>query len=126
MPYAIGGFADIWKCQQDGNQVCVKAFRTHARTDLGKIKQVCGSSLFERGVWTQPDPNQRFYREIVAWKYVSHSNVLPFLGVSESLFSFSIISPWMSNGNIVEYTTKNRGVNRLQLVHDHRDQQSII
>jgi len=66
--------------------------------------------------WTQQIPHQRFYREIVAWKYVSHPNVLPFLGVSETLFSFSIISPWLRNGNIVEYIQKHRGVNRLHLL----------
>ena len=71
--------------------------------------------------WAQPNSNQRFYREIVAWKYVSHPNVLPFLGVSETLFSFSIISPWLHNGNIVEYIQKHRGANRLQLVSDRHD-----
>jgi hypothetical protein len=54
----------------------------------------------------------------VAWKYVAHPNVLPFLGVSEKLFPFCIISPWLPNGNIIEYTRKNRGVNRWQLVSD--------
>ena len=69
--------------------------------------------------WAQPDPNQRFYREVVAWKYVSHPNVLPFLGVSHSLLSFSIITPWLQNGNIIEYIQKHRGANRLELVSDH-------
>ena len=69
----------------------------------------------------QLNSNQRFYREIVGWKYVSHPNVLPFLGVSETLFSFCIISPWSRNGNIVEYIQKHRDANRLQLVSDRRD-----
>ena len=42
---ASGGFADIWKCQWDGNQVCVKAFRTQAGENLEKIKRVCGGFL---------------------------------------------------------------------------------
>jgi len=42
IPYASGGFADIWKGQQDGNQVCVKAFRTQTAGNLDKIKRVCG------------------------------------------------------------------------------------
>ena len=53
-----------------------------------------------------------------------HPNVLPFLGVSEVLFSFSIISPWLPNGNILDYTKNNQGTNRLGLVsephHLHR------
>jgi len=97
IPYASGGFADIWKGQRDGNQVCVKAFRTQTTGNLDKIKR-------------------RFYREIIGWKYVSHPNVLPFHGVSEALFPFCIITPWLSNGNIIEYTKKNQRVNRLQLL----------
>ena len=42
IPYASGGFADIWKGQHDGNPVCVKAFRTQTAANLEKIKRVCG------------------------------------------------------------------------------------
>ena len=114
IPYASGGFADIWKGQHNGNQMCVKAFRTQTAENLARIKRVC-VGIPVRG-WAQPDDDQQFYREIVAWKYVSHANVLPFLGVSETLFAFCIISPWLSNGNIIEYTKRKQGVNRLQLV----------
>ena len=70
-------------------------------------------------VW--PDDDQRFYREIIGWKYLSHPNVLPFHGISETLFPFCIITPWLSNGKIIDYTKKNQGVNRLQLVSDLHD-----
>ena len=40
IPYASGGFADIWKGQRDGYQVCVKAFRTQTATNLEKLKRV--------------------------------------------------------------------------------------
>ena len=50
IPFAIGGRADIWKGEQDGKQVCVKAFRLHSGVNLDKLKRVCGSSLFQRGV----------------------------------------------------------------------------
>ena len=49
---------------------------------------------------------------------MSHPNVLPFFGVSETLFPFCIINPWLTNGNINEYAKKNERVNRLQLVSD--------
>jgi hypothetical protein len=35
-PYASSEFADIWKGQRDGNQVCVKAFRTQTAVNLEK------------------------------------------------------------------------------------------
>ncbi|KAF9789361.1 kinase-like domain-containing protein [Thelephora terrestris] len=97
IPYASGGFADIWKGQMDGRQVCVKAFRTQTTANLTKIKR-------------------RFYRDIIGWKYIAHPNVVSFFGVSEALFSFCIISPWLSNGNILEYIRKNQRVNRLTLL----------
>ena len=49
IPYAAGGFADIWKGQRDGNQVCVKALRTQTPANLEKIRRVRGNSLFHRG-----------------------------------------------------------------------------
>ena len=67
------------------------------------------------------DPDQRFYHEVVGWKHMSHPNVVPFLGISETLFPFCIISPWLSGGNILEYIRRYRGVNRLHLVSDHHD-----
>jgi len=48
IPYASGGFADIWKGLQDGNLVCIKAFRTQTATNLDKIKRVCDSSVLRR------------------------------------------------------------------------------
>ena len=38
--YAPGGYADIWKGEQDGKEVCVKALRTQTPANLDKIKRV--------------------------------------------------------------------------------------
>ena len=73
----------------------------------------------------QLDFNQRFYREVVKWKYLSDPNVLPFLGVSETLFPFCIITPWLSNGNITEYVKRKPEVDRLRLVSVHHNLQTI-
>ena len=74
--------------------------------------------------WAYPDLNQMFYREAVGWKYISHPNVVPFLGISEKLSSFCIISPWLSNGNITEYIRKHQKADRLQLVSYFRNLQT--
>jgi hypothetical protein len=42
-PYACGGFTGVWKGQQDGNQVCVKAILPRKAANVDKIKRVCGS-----------------------------------------------------------------------------------
>lgn len=49
IPFASGGFADIWKGQRHGKQVCIKAFRTEPAANLDKVKWVCGSFLFPIG-----------------------------------------------------------------------------
>ena len=59
-------------------------------------------------------------------KDISHPNVLPVLEVSETLFPFCFMSPWMENGNITQYIRANPDVNRLMLVRtprpEHQDQ----
>ena len=49
IPHTSGGFADVWKGQLDGNQVCIKTFRTQAAAGMDKIRRVCASSLLRRG-----------------------------------------------------------------------------
>ena len=61
---------------------------------------------------------QQFCREIIVWKHLSHPNILPLLGVSLSMrpYSFRMVSPWMKNGNVMEYTRSNPSADRLKLV----------
>ena len=50
IPYASGGFADIWKGQLDRRQVCIKAFRTQAAGNLEGTKRVRVMVLQKIGV----------------------------------------------------------------------------
>ncbi|KAF9648292.1 hypothetical protein BDM02DRAFT_3096756, partial [Thelephora ganbajun] len=96
-PFASGGFADVWKCRYNGSRVCVKAFRTYTAENLSKTKQL-------------------LFQEVVIWKRLSHPNVLPILGVSLELFPLCVITGWMIDGNIMDFTSKHPEVNRLRLV----------
>ena len=49
-----------------------------------------------------------------------HPNVLPVVEVSEMLSPLCIMSPWMPDGNIAQYTHVNTGANRLMLVRAHQ------
>jgi len=63
----------------------------------------------------------KIYRRVVEEsKLNSHPNVLPVIRVSESLFPFCIMSPWMPDGNITQYTEMCPGADRLMLVCTHR------
>ena len=62
-------------------------------------------------------PSCQIYRRVVEESRLnSHPNVLPVIQVSEALFPFCIMSPWMPDGNISQYTQMNPDANRLMLV----------
>ena len=67
--------------------------------------------------------------DVQLWRRLNHPNILPFYGASLSQDQFSLVSPWMENGNVLSYTRKHPEVNRLQLVStDERlvDQQGVL
>ena len=68
---------------------------------------------------TQFTSHQIYRRVIEEAKLNSHPNVLPVIRVSEALFPFYIMSPWMPDGNITQYIQMNPGANRLVLVRAH-------
>ena len=53
-------------------------------------------------------------------KLNSHPNVLPVIRVSEALFPFCIMNPWVPDGNITQYAKMNPGADRLMLVRAHQ------
>ena len=83
--------------------MCLKVLRVFASTlDQNKIFKVVQV--------TYPLQNlliflQECCQEAVIWKQLKHNHILPFIGVNTELFSpsFCLISPWMSNGNVIDY-----------------------
>lgn len=52
----------------------------------------------------------------MTWKILHHPNVLPLLGVIMIDKHFAMVSEWMVNGSINEFTKVYRGVNQFELV----------
>jgi len=48
------------------------------------------------------------------WKYLTHPNILPLLGVT--IAPFQLITTWILGGDLLEYIKKNPDADRLQLV----------
>jgi len=113
------GFMDIWKENYRGDQVCIKAIRIRNTTSLEKIKKV-RDSFFDQSQ-THRVSHQILYNKVKGREYLSHPNVLPVIEISETLFPLCIMSPWMADGNIMQYTEKNQNANRLMLVCIHQD-----
>lgn len=62
------------------------------------------------------DSRQRLFQETTVWRRLSHPNVLPVLGVTPKFFPLRVVTEWMINGNIMDFTHKHPEVNRLYLV----------
>jgi serine/threonine protein kinase len=52
----------------------------------------------------------------MTWNTLDHPNVLPLLGVMMDDEQFVMVSEWMSNGNINQFTQTHKEANRLKLV----------
>ena len=59
---------------------------------------------------------QRFCKEVITWKSLRHPNVLPLLGVTMAGNQLAMVSEWMTNGNINQFVSTHRNVNRFDLV----------
>jgi hypothetical protein len=115
LDYTPFGFADIWKGKYRGQAVCIKAVRETEQNSLREIERMCGCFLYQR--CTERTSYETFRSR---HKPISHPNVLPIIEVSKTSPPFCVMSPWMPDGNITQYTQMNPGANRLMLVRDHQ------
>ena len=59
---------------------------------------------------------QTFHQVTVAWKHMTHPNIVPLLGVT--LDPPQLISDWMPGGDLTEYIAGHPGADRIGLVSD--------
>lgn len=113
---ASGGFADLRSGRYKEHLVAIKTLRITARDDYVRIKKV-SIDLGRPGHTPSAIPLQRFCKEVVLWSTLSHPNILKLVGVQEDVKKrqFSIVSEWMTRGNIMEFIEINHA-NRLELV----------
>ena len=114
-PRYRGGFADVWKGEYRGCDVAVKVLRVYSTSDLAKITSVSRHIPVETLHHLANAPEQRFCKEVVTWNALRHPNVLSLLGVITDEDQFAMVSEWMTNGNINEFTKANGEVNRFEL-----------
>ncbi|KAH7925359.1 kinase-like protein [Leucogyrophana mollusca] len=95
-PVNGGSFGDIWEGEFDGRMIAIKLMRLDR--DL-----------------------KAFCKEAVLWRQLSSRHVLPLYGVyhlPERPLQVCLVSPWMANGNIVQYLKDTPQANRHSLVVD--------
>ncbi|KAJ7709206.1 kinase-like domain-containing protein [Mycena olivaceomarginata] len=81
---AGGGFGDIWKGLLRGQTVSVKIMRIFQADDVQTLLK-------------------EFSREALIWRQLCHPNLLPFFGLYYLDNRLCLVSPWMENGNIMEF-----------------------
>ncbi|KAJ7300978.1 kinase-like domain-containing protein [Mycena albidolilacea] len=94
-----GGFGDIWKGLVRGQSVCVKIMRIFQNDDIQAVLKDFG-------------------REALIWRQLCHPNLLPFFGLYYVDNRLCLVSPWMQNGNIMEFLRKPVNRDRLSLILD--------
>ncbi|KAJ7904193.1 kinase-like domain-containing protein, partial [Mycena leptocephala] len=97
---AAGGFGDIWKGLVRGQSVCVKVMRLFQNADIQAVLK-------------------EFSREALIWRQLCHPNLLPFFGLYYLDNRLCLVSPWMDNGNVLEFfKTEPPNTDRLSLILD--------
>ncbi|KAJ7088699.1 hypothetical protein C8R44DRAFT_443990 [Mycena epipterygia] len=97
---AAGGFGDIWKGLVREQIVSVKIMRLFQDTDVEEVLK-------------------EFGREALIWRQICHPNLLPFCGLYYLDDRLCLVSPWMENGNILQFLSRElHNVNRLSLILD--------
>ncbi|KAK1216725.1 Rho guanine nucleotide exchange factor, partial [Marasmius sp. AFHP31] len=114
-PIAAGGFGDVWKgiigqSESEEQLVCLKVSKVYVKSDLDALFKVCHPWLVK--VSLHESEEQEYLREAIMWRQLKHRNVLPFLGsfYLKDNSQFCLISPWMENGNLLQYLKVTRRV----------------
>lgn len=62
---------------------------------------------------------QRYYEDLTSWKRLDHPNVVLTLGASLDIAEFCVVSPWMPEGELLQYLLKHPEANRVAIVRVH-------
>lgn len=113
-PEASGSFADVWHGFYGNREAALKVVRITSAHDVQIVMKVVDDLFMVLRLTNQPVQN--FCKEAVVWKYLSHANIAPFLGINTTVSKLCMISEWMPKGNVRTFLYENPGANRLALV----------
>ncbi|KAF9645557.1 kinase-like protein [Thelephora ganbajun] len=93
-----GGPANLWKVTDDRKHIfAAKVFCAYLGEDY-KIKK------------------KSFYKEVTVWKRLNHPNVVPILGAEPDFSDLCTVSPWMPEGNLLQYLKNYPGADRMSIM----------
>jgi len=118
-PVSSGGFSDVWpgayKEDEDKEEkyVAIKVIRYWESEDARRVRKVGYFGLFPSRL--SLIVLQSFCQEVITWRRLSHPNVLKLIGVIMDDKEFSMVAPWMDNGNIVDHVREDHQANPIKL-----------
>jgi len=96
-PVFGGNGIDVWRVEDNQKRVyAARVFRVNMIGDEHKMK------------W--------YFEEVTVWKRLNHPNVLPNLGASPDIAEFCVVSPWMPEGDLLQYLKNHPGANRVSIM----------
>ncbi|KAJ1300530.1 hypothetical protein OPQ81_005340 [Rhizoctonia solani] len=102
-PAARGAFGDIWRAKHiDGRDIAIKSIRLY-----GSLASIGRHKLEKNSV-----------KELTVWSKLDHPNVLGLLGICVLGGEIGMVSEWMPNGNVTEYTINHPNADKLKLNAD--------
>ncbi|KAF5384897.1 hypothetical protein D9615_001483 [Tricholomella constricta] len=101
-----GSFGDIWEGTYHGDAVAIKVMKVDFTYINGHAKLHA----------------KTFCKEAIVWRQLHHPYLLPFYGVYEWPGELSsrlcLVSPWMNNGNVLQYLKVTPDADRVSLILD--------
>lgn len=94
-----GGFGNVYRgALRDGSLISLKCLRTRIDSTENEKKRL-----------------KRTARELYVWSKCKHPNVLTLIGVAQHQNQIAMVSPWMENGNLRSFLSKQPHVDRRAL-----------
>ncbi|KAG6825139.1 hypothetical protein H0H92_004577 [Tricholoma furcatifolium] len=99
VPEHSGIFADIYKGQWQGRDVCLKVIRRTRQIDMEHLTKVIS-------------------KEAIMWSQLHHPHIVPFFGIHYFKNTLALVFPWMQNGDIRAYLARHKDSNRVTMAFD--------
>jgi len=110
----LGSRFDVWESQARGGFSTVYRGLAHLAGPDNVTKTIIVAVKLFRTLRPNAFVRSIFDSEFRAWTAVNHAHILPFFGYIRCLEheTFGFVSPWMDQGNMMEYLSRNPNADR--------------
>lgn len=114
-----GGFSDIYRGRHRDQVLCLKVIHI-ARKQNNKAMLKVIPPLMSTVFIDLKQLQQSFLQEAILWSQLDHQNILPFYGIYYlgPERKMCLVSPWLENGNLMNYLHENPTVSRRPFVRE--------